>query len=130
MIRFSLGTAAVLFAAIAMVAVSAGQAQAQGCGYGGGYYGGGGFYGGGGYGVVNQGISLNVGGGRGGISVGYSNFGYNPYNVYRPNYNYRPAYFHDTSHYDYHPGQLYRHGNHLHYQPGHYDLHRTGHWHR
>ncbi len=36
--------------------------------------------------------------------------------------------WHDTSHYDYHPGQYVRHGNHFHYQPGHYDLHRTGHW--
>ncbi len=36
--------------------------------------------------------------------------------------------WHDTSHYDYHPGGLQRHGNHFHYVPGHYDLHRTGHW--
>jgi hypothetical protein len=36
--------------------------------------------------------------------------------------------WHDTSHYDYHPGQFVRHGNHFHSQPGHYDLHRTGHW--
>ena len=36
--------------------------------------------------------------------------------------------WHDTSHFDYHPGEYVRHGNHFHYQPGHYDLHRTGHW--
>lgn len=36
--------------------------------------------------------------------------------------------WHDTSHYDYHPPSLQRHRNHFHYVPGHYDLHRTGHW--
>lgn len=36
--------------------------------------------------------------------------------------------WHNTSHYDYHPGQFTRHRNHFHYQPGHYDWHRTGHW--
>jgi hypothetical protein len=30
---------------------------------------------------------------------------------------------------DYHPGYSWRHGNHFHYEPGHYDLHRDGHWH-
>ncbi|MFK7778587.1 MAG: hypothetical protein QM501_10835 [Gimesia sp.] len=42
----------------------------------------------------------------------------------------RHSYWHDTSHYDYHPGEYVRHGNHLHYQPGHYDYHQTGHLHR
>ncbi len=37
--------------------------------------------------------------------------------------------YHDTSHYDYHPGGFQRHGNHYHYVPGHYDFHRSGHWH-
>ncbi len=36
--------------------------------------------------------------------------------------------WHDTSHYDYHPGRYVRHRNHFHYEPGHYDLHETGHW--
>lgn len=47
--------------------------------------------------------------------------------VYR-SYSVRPWY-HDTSHYDYHAPQLVPHGNHFDYVPGHYDLHRTGHWH-
>jgi hypothetical protein len=38
--------------------------------------------------------------------------------------------WHNTSHYDYHPGEFRRHGNHYHYVPGHYDYHRSGHWHR
>jgi hypothetical protein len=42
---------------------------------------------------------------------------------------YRPQIYHDTTHYDYHPTTVYRHGNHYHVQPGHYDLHRSGHWH-
>lgn len=37
--------------------------------------------------------------------------------------------WHDTSHYDYHPGGFERHGNHFHYVPGHWDYHQTGHWH-
>jgi hypothetical protein len=36
--------------------------------------------------------------------------------------------WHDTSHYDYHPGEVVRHRNHYHYVPGHYDYHETGHW--
>jgi hypothetical protein len=37
--------------------------------------------------------------------------------------------YHDTTHLDYHPPQLIPHGNHYDVQPGHYDVHRTGHWH-
>jgi|SRR5690606_37000778 len=37
--------------------------------------------------------------------------------------------WHDTSHYDYHPGGWQRHYDHYHYVPGHYDWHQTGHWH-
>ena len=36
--------------------------------------------------------------------------------------------WHDTSHFDYHPAESVRHGNHYHYFPGHYDFHETGHW--
>ncbi|WP_296461906.1 hypothetical protein [Rubinisphaera sp.] len=50
---------------------------------------------------------------------GYSNYGYRNYN-YGRSYNYHPRY----PHFDYHPGQFNRHGNHYHYQPGHYHLHR------
>jgi hypothetical protein len=56
------------------------------------------------------------------LGNGYRNF----------SYGYRPIYtgpvWHDTTHYDYHPGQVVPHGNHLDYVPGHYDLHRSGHW--
>jgi hypothetical protein len=48
------------------------------------------------------------------------------YGVYRPYYG--PT-WHDTTHFDYHPGYHWRHGNHFHYEPGHYHLHRSGHWH-
>ena len=40
----------------------------------------------------------------------------------------RHAHWHDTSHYDYHPGEYVRHRNHYHYVPGHYDFHQEGHW--
>ena len=42
-----------------------------------------------------------------------------------------PSYptYHNTSHYDYHPGGFQQHGNHFHYVPGHYDFHQTGHYH-
>ncbi|WP_198422194.1 hypothetical protein [Gimesia chilikensis] len=73
-------------------------------------------------------FSLNLGNG-----YGYSNYGnfrgrYRSYNA-RPYYHgRRHSYWHDTSHYDYHPGGFYRHRNHYHYQPGHYDYHQSGHW--
>ena len=38
--------------------------------------------------------------------------------------------WHDTSHYDFHPGGFERHRNHYHYVPPHYDYHRDGHWDR
>jgi hypothetical protein len=38
--------------------------------------------------------------------------------------------WHDTSHYDFHPGGYERHYNHYHYVPSHYDFHRDGHWDR
>jgi hypothetical protein len=36
--------------------------------------------------------------------------------------------WHDTSHWDYHPGGFVRHYDHYHYQPGHWDYHQEGHW--
>jgi hypothetical protein len=36
--------------------------------------------------------------------------------------------WHDTSHYDFHPGGYERHYDHYHYVPSHYDWHREGHW--
>ncbi len=60
---------------------------------------------------------------------GYGNYnrGYHNHGSYyvRPN----RSYWHDTSHWDYHPGTFVPHGNHYHYIPGHYDYHRQGHWH-
>lgn len=77
-------------------------------------------------------FSVNLGNGYG----GYGNYG--GYGGYRGGYrscNQRPyyygrrhSYWHDTSHYDYHPGGFTRHRNHYHYQPGHYDYHQSGHW--
>ncbi len=42
----------------------------------------------------------------------------------------RPRYprWRDTSHWDYYPGGVYPHGDHYHYVPGHYRLHRSGYW--
>src|SRR5687768_11113980 len=62
-----------------------------------------------------------------------SGYGYNDYygghNHYHGGYSHRPSRaWHDTSHYDYHPGGYTRHRNHYHYQPGHYDFHRSGHY--
>jgi hypothetical protein len=64
---------------------------------------------------------------------GHSNHGHhNNHNNYRWGSNrghgYNHSTWHNTSHYDYHPGQFTRHNNHYHYTPGHYDYHRTGHW--
>jgi hypothetical protein len=43
--------------------------------------------------------------------------------------NFRPQpVWHDTTHWDYHPGTFRPHGNHVHYVPGHYHRHQTGHW--
>lgn len=67
------------------------------------------------------GVRLYIGGygGYGGHG-GYGHWGGNRYRS--------PRIWHDTSHYDWHPGQWVPHGNHFHYLPGHWDYHRTGHW--
>jgi hypothetical protein len=84
--------------------------------------------------------------GAGVYSRGIPNYGFNGYRnnnynyiqprttYYGPGYRYNSFYrpgpvWHDTTHYDYHPGGFVPHGNHYHYIPGHYDLHRSGHWH-
>lgn len=59
-------------------------------------------------------------GGYGGYNRGYGGNG---------GYGYTQPRWHDTSHYDYHPAQVVPHGNHYHVIPGHYDYHRTGHYH-
>ncbi len=123
-------TGAVMFVAVAAMFAMSQSASAQGCGYGG--YGGGG-YGGGGYGNYGgRGVTIGIGGGGfGGGGYGYGGYGRGlsvGYSSYRPNYN--RSYYHNTSHLDYNPGRVVPHGNHLDYVPGHYNLHRTGHWHR
>ncbi len=99
-----------------IVNASAPSARAQGFHFGGGgvhvdignphgYYGGYGGYGCGGYGGYPYTTYYGGwGGGRG------------------------HAHWHDTTHLDYHPGEFVRHRNHYHYVPGHYDVHRDGHW--
>jgi len=110
-----------------IASVSATDAPAQGFHYGGGgvhvdvgsphrYYGNYGGYYGGFNGSLNQGY-------------GYGNCGYNNYNTYYGGgWGGGQAYWHDTTHLDYHPAELIRHRGHYHYQPGHFDLHEEGHW--
>jgi hypothetical protein len=38
------------------------------------------------------------------------------------------SHWHDTTHLDYHPGEFVPHYDHYHYVPGHFDVHRSGHW--
>jgi hypothetical protein len=52
----------------------------------------------------------------------YSQFGYGSHYGHHGSY-------HDTTHWDWHPTTIRRHGNHFDVMPGHYDLHRDGHWH-
>ncbi len=91
------------------------------------------------------GFSLSIGNG----GFGFSNFGYGGggygYRSYRPSYGYGlpavvvpPHSYHGRydryrsyrgGHYDYHPTEVYRHGNHFDVVPGHYDYHRGHHGH-
>lgn len=59
-------------------------------------------------------------------NFGVRNYGFGNYGAHH--FGHRGSY-HDTTHLDYHPPELIRHGNHYDIQPGHYDVHRTGHWH-
>jgi hypothetical protein len=69
--------------------------------------------------------TFNHGSWHSGYRGGYGHAHYQ--SVFRPTWG--PHYdWHDTSHYDYHPGEYVPHRNHYHYVPGHYDLHREGHW--
>lgn len=67
-------------------------------------------------------------------AYGYGGYGYSPQIRSYSNYNYGTGYgyggYHNTSHYDYRSPSVYRHGGHLHFQPGHYDIHRSGHGHQ
>jgi hypothetical protein len=55
---------------------------------------------------------------------------YHNYRVqsYRPSYQRGHYDYHDTSHFDYIPSRVVRHGNHYDYQPARYQFHRTGHY--
>lgn len=76
-----------------------------------------------------QGFFIGVGHSRyyGGWNNGYP--GGPRHHVYHRGHQGGRHYWHDTSHYDYHPGGFVRHYNHYDYVPGHYDYHQTGHWH-
>ncbi|NND99419.1 MAG: hypothetical protein HKN47_19035 [Pirellulaceae bacterium] len=85
-----------------------------------------------------QGFHMSLGGGScGGYGGGFyaptrSHFGYGAAfssGRYHSFYGHRGPRYHDTSHYDWHPTEIRRHGNHFDVIPGHYDFHRTGHWH-
>lgn len=114
MSTFSIKGLGVAIAAVVLASFTVGSAQAQSCGYGDyGYYGGG------------SGFSMQIG------NVGFSSFDHVPmYNtrVYRSVYSPGPV-WHDTSHWHYHGPSAVRHRNHYHVVPGHYHLHRSGHWH-
>lgn len=95
---------------------------------------------------------MGSGYGYGGLDCGYGGYGgrysaghgsgYDPFRVHSAGIGFsgsginvgigfgRPAGWHDTSHLHYHPGGVVRHRNHFHVVPGHYDVHRSGHWHR
>ena len=86
-----------------------------------------------------DGFALHLGGPGYHVDIGrphysYYNVGYGGYDsCYRGGYysaygGYGGGVWHDTSHYDYHPGEFVRHRNHYHYVPGHYDFHEDGHW--
>lgn len=84
---------------------------------------------------AGNGFSLQIG--RFGISTGGAGYGYNSFYGNRyygggfpgAGHDGRRPWYHDTTHLDYHPPELIRHGRHFHVQPGHYDVHRSGHWH-
>jgi len=62
-----------------------------------------------------------------GSTFGQSNYGYPTQGF--SNYSRQPTY-HNTTHLDYHPPTAVRHNGHIDVQPGHYDVHQTGHLHR
>lgn len=89
-------------------------------------------YGYGGYGYGNSGYRYSSGyrggHGRSGYNNGHRAFG--PTVHPRVHSRYRSGYRGYTRpHYDYHAPSLVPHGNHYHYQPGHYDKHYGGHGH-
>jgi hypothetical protein len=66
------------------------------------------------------------------FNYGSHNYGHNSYHTPQiQSYGHYggQGFYHDTTHLDYHAPQIYRHGNHFDYQPGHFDVHRSGHYH-
>jgi hypothetical protein len=86
--------------------------------------------------IGGRGMHLDIGnphGYYGGSRGQYGYYGRYPSQAYHHNAYHHSHWggghlWHDTSHWDYHPGEYYRHYNHYHYMPGHYDFHREGHW--
>jgi hypothetical protein len=120
---------------VTLIALAAVASTASAQGFGGGHHGGHhgaqhgrvhrgghrGDYGYGGYirGGYRPGVNLYSSGYRGfSVGVGGLNLNFGGY-----------PQWHDTSHLHYHPGSFQRHGNHYDFVPGHYDLHRSGHYH-
>ena len=99
--RWILGLVAAI--GVSLIGGATASAQGFGCGGNGGYGGYGGGYGGYGY-------SAGYG--------GYASPGYGGYGGW-----------HNTSHFDYHPGSSQRHRMNYHYAPRHNDYHRSGHRH-
>lgn len=56
--------------------------------------------------------------------------GYHSYRSGGYGHHVRRPVWHDTTHLDYHAPSIQRHGFHFHIVPGHYDVHRSGHYHR
>jgi hypothetical protein len=129
------GLLVVVGAALALSSVGSSDVFAQhyGCNSG---YGGSSYYGG----DSSPRLSVSVGYGNVGVSptqnYGYSNFnsgfggyhhgaGYGGYQSYGGHVH---RSWHDTTHLDYHAPSLVPHRGHFDYVPGHYDVHRTGHW--
>jgi hypothetical protein len=103
-------------AAITILAAGGAVAQAQHGHWGGHYNYNRGFYGGG-YGGAR--ISFYSGRGLPGVYYGRGHHGHHGHGHAR---------WHDTSHYDFHPGGYQRHYDHYDYVPPHYDWHQEGHW--
>ena len=119
--------------ALSFVGASDASAQHYGCNSG---YGGSSYYGG--YSSPRLSVSVgyrNVG------TYPRQNYGYSGSNSGFGGYNQGVGYgvyttygggihrtWHNTSHLDYHAPSLVPHRGHFDYVPGHYDVHRTGHW--
>ncbi len=132
--RLLIAASAVL--ALSFVGLRDASAQDYGCntGFGGGYssgYGGGFGYGGG-YSSPRLSVSVGYGNYGGYPSQNFRNSGYSGYNGHSGYGGHHRvggySTWHDTSHLDYHGPSLVPHRGHFDYVPGHYDVHRTGHW--